>query len=100
MPSVDELIPVDTERCQTEIQSYNAFRIGGSPYTVDQCLNKTVFVVTEVKPDEFGQTGAMAMCAKCLLTFQSQMPTHDTAYVKQTVEDWKSDQEKGLVKVG
>ena len=94
------LIPVDTERCQTIVQEYNPFRIGGPCHTAVQCLNKAVFVVTETTPNENGETGAMSLCAKCLLIFQEQIPNHATAYVKQTVEDWKSDQEKGLVKAG
>jgi len=87
--AISPLEPVDIEQCQTDIEKYNPFTIGGSCHTSVRCAAVPVFVVTEVEPDEHGQTGAMSLCAKHLLIFQKQMPNHDTAYIKQTVEDWQ-----------
>ena len=89
MSEVVDLIPVDTEQCQTEKEDYNPFRIGGSCYTSVRCEAEPAFVLTEIEADEHGQTGAMSLCAEHLLIFQKQMPNHDTAYIKQTVEQWK-----------
>ena len=98
--AIPPLEPVDTEQCQTEKQSYNAFIMGGSCYTTVRCEEKPVFVATEKKPDEHGQTGAMSLCAKHFLIFRGQLPDHEENYVVQTVNQWKDDQAQGLVKVG
>ena len=87
--AIPSLTPVDTEQCQTEVEKYRPFIMGGRCHTVTRCGAKPAFVVTEIEADEDGRIGAMSLCAMHLLKFQENMPNHDTAYIKQTVEEWK-----------
>ena len=59
------LIPVDLERCQTEIRTPKPFRMGGPMVEVTRCDGRAKWIATETKPGSDGQTGAMSVCAEC-----------------------------------
>ena len=56
-----DIEPIDTERCQTEIKA-GAFQLGTHPPR--QCENTPDYLVVERTPNEEGSQGAMSVCSE------------------------------------
>lgn len=70
----EKLIPVDCDRCQAEIASYNAWILGGSCRETKRCDNKPKFVVTENAPNpQDGMVGSMSLCPHCYGKFIAKL---------------------------
>lgn len=70
---MSNLIPADLERCQGEIESYNAFGLGGPLYQEIRCENKPSVIATEKKPGKDGLIGSMSLCKTCKEEFIKKM---------------------------
>ena len=84
-----DLIPVDTERCQSEQRHYSPFTMGGSCHTTTRCENVPTLVVGESKPDENGQAGAMSLCDECIVPFREQFPESAGLHWSKPIGEWK-----------
>ena len=90
----NELEPPDIKRCQAEVHTYNAFRIGGSPTQVERCKKRPIYVVTECKPREKGgPRGSMSLCGDCYTKFVQKLGLGYATLRTITKEDRR---EKGI----
>ena len=90
----NKLEPPDIKRCQAEVHTYNAFRIGGSPTQVERCKKRPIYVVTECKPREKGgPRGSMSLCGDCYTKFVQKLGLGYATLRTITKEDRR---EKGI----